>query len=93
MYFDGAARISGAGASIVLISLEKHMLPYNFVLVERCSNNVAKYSALIIDLQMTLEIEVSFIEIRRQLKKNLKPSPKKIKNKKVELRYDLIPIL
>ncbi|KAL0539418.1 hypothetical protein IC582_023630 [Cucumis melo] len=63
MYFDGAARRSGAGAGIVLISPEKHMLPYSFALAELCSNNVAEYQALIIGLQMTLEIEVSFIEI------------------------------
>ncbi|KAA0056054.1 uncharacterized protein E5676_scaffold451G00690 [Cucumis melo var. makuwa] len=50
-------------AGIVLISLEKHMLPYCFALAELCSNNVAKYQALIIGLQMTLEIGVSFIEI------------------------------
>ena len=39
------------------------MLPYSFVLTELCSKNVAKYQTLIIDLQMILEIEVSFIEI------------------------------
>ncbi|TYK01744.1 uncharacterized protein E5676_scaffold775G00730 [Cucumis melo var. makuwa] len=63
MYFDGAPRRSGAGAGIVLISPEKHMLPYSFALAELCSNNVAEYQALIIGLQMALEIRVSFIEI------------------------------
>ncbi|TYK30008.1 uncharacterized protein E5676_scaffold587G00090 [Cucumis melo var. makuwa] len=58
-----AARTSGVGAGIVLTSPEKHMLPYSFALAELCSNNVAKYQALIIGLQMTLEIGVSFIEI------------------------------
>ncbi|KAA0041945.1 uncharacterized protein E5676_scaffold306G001560 [Cucumis melo var. makuwa] len=61
MYFDGAARRTGAG--IVFISLEKHMLPYSFALAELCSNNVAEYQALIIGLQIALEIGVSFIEI------------------------------
>ncbi|KAA0036761.1 uncharacterized protein E6C27_scaffold20G00420 [Cucumis melo var. makuwa] len=63
MYFDGATRRSGAGTGIVLISSEKHMLPYSFVLAELCSNNVVGYQELIIDLQMGLEIRVSFIEI------------------------------
>ncbi|KAA0053188.1 uncharacterized protein E5676_scaffold2510G00430 [Cucumis melo var. makuwa] len=63
MYFDGAARRSGARAGIVLISHEKHMLPYSFALAKLCSNNVAEYQALIIGLQMALEIGVSFIEI------------------------------
>ncbi|KAA0059013.1 uncharacterized protein E6C27_scaffold233G00330 [Cucumis melo var. makuwa] len=51
------------GAGIVLIYPEKHMLPYNFALVELCSNNVAQYQALIIGLQMALDIGVSLIEI------------------------------
>ncbi|KAA0036541.1 uncharacterized protein E6C27_scaffold191G00430 [Cucumis melo var. makuwa] len=63
MYFDGAARRSGAGAGIVLIFPKKHMLPYSFAFAELCSNNVAEYQALIIGLQMALEIGVSFIEI------------------------------
>ena len=63
MYFDGAARRSGTGAGIVLISLEKYMLPYSFALAELCLNNVAEYQALIVGLQMALEIGVSFIEI------------------------------
>ncbi|KAA0065803.1 uncharacterized protein E5676_scaffold546G001970 [Cucumis melo var. makuwa] len=46
MYFDGAARRSGAGAGIFLISLEKHMLPYSFALVELCSNNVSIFACL-----------------------------------------------
>ncbi|KAA0057706.1 uncharacterized protein E5676_scaffold970G00470 [Cucumis melo var. makuwa] len=63
MYFDDAARRSAMGAGIVLISPEKHMLPYSFVLAKLCSNNVAEYHILIIGLQMALEIGVSFIEI------------------------------
>jgi len=50
MYFDGVVRRSGAGTGIVLISFEKHMLPYSFVLAELCSNNVVEYQALIIGL-------------------------------------------
>ncbi|XP_038879217.1 uncharacterized protein LOC120071179 [Benincasa hispida] len=61
MFFDGATQKSGAGAGIVLISPEKHMLPYSFTLAELCSN-VAKYQALIIGLQMALEIGVACIE-------------------------------
>ncbi|TYK19134.1 uncharacterized protein E5676_scaffold522G00560 [Cucumis melo var. makuwa] len=68
MYFDGAARRIGAWAGIVLISSEKYMLPYSFALAELCLNNVAEYQTLIIGLQITLEIEVSFIEIYVMLK-------------------------
>ncbi|TYK15311.1 uncharacterized protein E5676_scaffold1706G00190 [Cucumis melo var. makuwa] len=45
-------------------SPEKYMLPYSFAFVELCSNNVAEYQALIIGLQMALEIGVS-LTLRR----------------------------
>ncbi|KAA0048244.1 uncharacterized protein E5676_scaffold265G001570 [Cucumis melo var. makuwa] len=63
MYFDGAVRRSGARVGIILISLEKHMLSYSFALAKLCSNNVAKYQALLSGFQMALEIRVSFIKI------------------------------
>ncbi|TYK19638.1 uncharacterized protein E5676_scaffold242G00250 [Cucumis melo var. makuwa] len=61
MFFDGAARRSGAG--VVFISPEKHMLPYSFTLGELCSNNVAEYQAFIIGLQMASEFGIKCIEI------------------------------
>ncbi|KAA0065385.1 uncharacterized protein E6C27_scaffold17G00500 [Cucumis melo var. makuwa] len=69
MYFDGAARRDGAGAGIVLISPRKHMLPYSFALPELCSNNVAEYQALIIGLQMALEIEPYFAYARQLMER------------------------
>ena len=39
------------------------MLPYNFTLGDLCSNNVARYQALIIGLQMALEFGIKYIEI------------------------------
>ncbi|KAA0031644.1 uncharacterized protein E6C27_scaffold139G004170 [Cucumis melo var. makuwa] len=68
IYFDGTTRKSGAGADIVLISPEKYMLPYSSTLTELCLNNMAEYQALIIGLQMALEIGVSLIEIYRDSK-------------------------
>ena len=58
MFFDGASRKTGAGVGIVFTSPEKHMLPYSFTLSELCSNNVAEYQALIIDLQMASEFGI-----------------------------------
>ncbi|KAA0043322.1 uncharacterized protein E6C27_scaffold110G002330 [Cucumis melo var. makuwa] len=63
MFFDGAARRSGAGVGIVFISPEKHMLPYSFTLGELCSNNVAEYQAFIIGLQMASEFGIKCIKI------------------------------
>ncbi|KAL0420667.1 UNVERIFIED_CONTAM: hypothetical protein Slati_3089600 [Sesamum latifolium] len=41
MFFDGAARSDGVGASVIFVSPEKQVLTYSFVLGELCSNNVA----------------------------------------------------
>src|ERR1051325_1222175 len=38
------------------------MLPYSFTLGESCSNNVAEYQALIIGLQMALDLGVVYLE-------------------------------
>ncbi|XP_074313536.1 uncharacterized protein LOC141648715 [Silene latifolia] len=63
MYFDGAARRDGAGAGIVFLSPEGHVLRYSFVLTELCSNNVAEYQALILGLQMAIKIGVKDVDI------------------------------
>jgi len=63
MYFNGAARQDGARAGVVLISPEKHILPYSFVLSQLCSNNVAEYQALILDLQMALEMGIKDLDV------------------------------
>nr|XP_009757669.1 PREDICTED: uncharacterized protein LOC104210465 [Nicotiana sylvestris] len=58
MFFNGFARHNGAGAGVFLISLERQVLPFSFVLGETCSNNVAEYQALIVGLEMALEIKI-----------------------------------
>ncbi|KAL6347644.1 hypothetical protein AAG906_026172 [Vitis piasezkii] len=52
MFFDGSARYDGTG-----------ILPYSFVLSERCSNNVLEYQALIIGLQMAIKMKITSLEI------------------------------
>ncbi|XP_057249308.1 uncharacterized protein LOC130590775 [Beta vulgaris subsp. vulgaris] len=63
MYFDGAARHDGAGAGVVFISPEKCILPYSFMLTQLCSNNMAEYQALIIGLQMAIEMGLRDLDI------------------------------
>ena len=46
IHFDGVARRDGAGAGVVFVSPEKHILLYSFVLTQLCSNNMAEYQAL-----------------------------------------------
>ncbi|KAM2301621.1 hypothetical protein ACFX1S_032518 [Malus domestica] len=43
MFFDGSARADGAGAGVVFMSPQRHILPYSFQLSKLCSNNVVEY--------------------------------------------------
>ncbi|XP_030969578.1 uncharacterized protein LOC115989840 [Quercus lobata] len=63
MFFDGATRQEGAGAGVVFVSPQRQILLYSFSLSELCSNNVAEYQALIISLQMAIEIGISQLEM------------------------------
>ena len=63
MFFDGLAHYDGTCAGVVFVSPQRQILPYSFVLSERCSNNVAEYQALIIGLQMTIEMKIISLEI------------------------------
>ncbi|KAM1242895.1 hypothetical protein ACFX2G_035203 [Malus domestica] len=63
MFFDGSARADGAGAGVVFMSPQRHILPYSFQLSELCSNNVAEYQALIIGLQMAINMGIIALEI------------------------------
>ncbi|XP_074266910.1 uncharacterized protein LOC141590203 [Silene latifolia] len=63
MYFDGAARQDGAGAGVVFVTPQNHLMPYAFTLTQLCTNNTAEYQALIFGLQMTIEIGVKDMDI------------------------------
>jgi len=67
MLFDGASRTDPksriiAGVGVVFISPQNHVLSQAFSLTEPCSNNIAKYNALIIGLQLAYEIGVRYLE-------------------------------
>src|SRR4051812_9741560 len=58
MFFDGVSRINpsgdlAAGVEIVLVSSHHHVIPRAFTLTKPCSNNVAEYNALLIDMKIT----------------------------------------
>ncbi|KAB2604851.1 hypothetical protein D8674_037138 [Pyrus ussuriensis x Pyrus communis] len=63
MFFDGSARADGAGAGVVFMTPQRQILPYSFQLNELCSNNVAEYQALIIGLQMAINMEITALEV------------------------------
>ncbi|KAF3682813.1 60S ribosomal protein L24 [Capsicum annuum] len=57
MYFDGAAHRDGAGVGVVFVTPQAEVIPYSFTLVNRCSNNVVEYQALILGLEMVVNMK------------------------------------
>ena len=63
MFFHGATCQEGVGAGVVFVSPQWQILLYSFLLSELWSINVAEYQALIIGLQMAIEMGTSQLEI------------------------------
>ena len=63
MYFNGASHHEGAGAGIVFFTSEEDVLPYAFTLTQLCSNNEAEYQALILVLEMTVDMKQLRLEV------------------------------
>ncbi|XP_070667534.1 uncharacterized protein [Malus domestica] len=63
MFFDGSARADGVGVGVVFMSPHRQILPYSFQLSKLCSNNVAEYQALIIGLQMAINMGITALEV------------------------------
>ncbi|XP_020242962.1 uncharacterized protein LOC109821183 [Asparagus officinalis] len=67
LYFGGASRRNHkgaivAGVGVVLIDPHGHILPWANSLTDPCSNNVAKFNALIIGLQLAQDMGVKYLE-------------------------------
>lgn len=57
MYFDGASHKEGAGAGLVFVTSDREILPHSFTLTQLCSNNETEYQALILGLEMAVDIK------------------------------------
>jgi len=62
LFFDRASRMSPegniiAGVGVILISTHNYVFPLAFSLTEPCSNNVSKYNALLIGMQLLKRLE------------------------------------
>lgn len=57
MYFDGASHEEGAGAGLVFVTSDREILPHSFTLTQLCSNNETGYQALILGLEMAVDIK------------------------------------
>nr|XP_016435310.1 PREDICTED: uncharacterized protein LOC107761586 [Nicotiana tabacum] len=56
MYFDGATHREGAGGGVVFVTSQGEVMPYSFTLTQHCTNNVAEYQALILGLEMAVDM-------------------------------------
>ena len=57
LYFDGATNSTGNGVGAILVSPKGQQIPVSIKLNFSCTNNVTKYEACIVDLQVALEFE------------------------------------
>lgn len=62
-YFDGASHREGDGAGVVFVTTDGEVLPYSFILTQNCSNNVAEYYALILGLEMVVNIKQLYLKV------------------------------
>ncbi|XP_049371138.1 uncharacterized protein LOC125836102 [Solanum verrucosum] len=63
MFFDGAAHRGGASAGVVFITSQEEILPFSFTLKQCCSNNVAGYQALILGLEMAVDMKQLHLQV------------------------------
>ncbi|XP_059635386.1 uncharacterized protein LOC132277552 [Cornus florida] len=61
--FDGSSTSEGSGAGIMLISPIGNQISFSFFLDFKCSNNQVEYEALIIGLEILLEMAVKDVHI------------------------------
>ena len=53
MFFDGTNSKEGSGAGVVFVSPKKNTVRYSFTLNFSCTNNIAKYEALLLGLKVS----------------------------------------
>ena len=63
MYFDGSKTQEGSGAGCVLIYQEKNKHLLSCILEFECTNNTAKYEALIQGLKKAIEFKVRNLKV------------------------------
>lgn len=51
------------GIGILLVSPDNALIPYSFSLTIGCSNNMAEYKAVVVGLELTLEIPITSLTI------------------------------
>lgn len=77
MFFDGASRsttgvrkedINVFGTRILFVSLDNTFIPYSFTLTMGYSNNTTKFEAVIVGLELAVQISITSMTIYRESK-------------------------
>ena len=84
MHLDGATQTNEfgetvLGVGIIFYSLERVYIPHSFPLLELCSNNAAKYTALITRLELAMESGIDILAVygdSQLIIKQMNPSKK-----------------
>jgi len=63
LYFDRTTRNRGAGVGIVFVTPSGGLVLYSFSLLETCSNSMAEYEAIIIGLELAIEMHINHLEV------------------------------
>jgi len=63
LYFNGDFSKEGVGASIVLISLDKENITQSYKLEFDFTNNVAKYEALLLGLELAKSLKIQNLSV------------------------------
>ncbi|KAH0669470.1 hypothetical protein KY289_023963 [Solanum tuberosum] len=63
MYFDVDAHNGGASTGVVFITSQEDILPFSFTLKQHCSNNVVEYQALILGLEIVVDMKQSNLQV------------------------------
>ena len=63
MYFDWASHCEGAGVGVIFITSQDEILPFSFTLTQNYFNNVAEYQALILGLEMAVDMKKMQLQV------------------------------
>ena len=63
LYFDGSSQKEGTGIEVFIISPNNNLTKFKYRINGLCSNNETKYEALIVGLEILLELEATKVKI------------------------------
>jgi len=67
VWFDGASNALGHGIGAVLVSPDKHYLPFTVRLCFNCTNNMAEYEACTLGIRVAIDFRVKLLKVYRDL--------------------------